>query len=429
MRRDIKTIIKKMKNRQLYLWGAAQTGLGLLYALKRYGITPAGFIDRRKTDMFVTAGGLPVYAPAAILAKTTGDGKPFIIDTTTLHGDTIGRLCRNAGFIEEQDFIPYHALIPFDYQVIVSSSCNLRCISCPVGNRSAGMHHGFMSAATYRQILEKILRESPLLTMVQLFNWGEPFLNRDLAQIVALSNDHNVLCSLSSNMNAAGDLEPVLAARPASLRVSLSGNSETYHITHTGGNWKLLMGNLDRLAALRSRLAPDMTVEVAYHIYATTQPNDVAAVAKLCEERAFHFRPHLAALLPLDNVDDFLTGKPLSCAAQKTLTLMQLPIETALERAWAEKNYECSFERTIGIESDGSVKQCGLWVRSNDNTVAESYLDTPLEQLLALREKHHLCSYCKAKALHRFCSVYTGDTSSTLSGVHEQPLEMRGEVC
>ncbi len=401
-----------IRNRPLYLWGAAQTGIGIVHALSRLGITPAGFIDKRKETLKGSVYGLPVFLPSEILPTFAKDNRFFIVDTTTLHADQIANDCRAAGLTHTEDFISYEQICPYDFQVIVSSVCNLRCISCPVGNRQSGMHSGFMSAADYEKVLDKILAESPLISMIQLFNWGEPMLNADLAKIVEITNSRFVMCSLSSNMNRIQGLESVIAAKPAFFRVSMSGNEKTYPVSHTGGSWRKLLDNLKVLSGLRKSVNPDMVVEVAYHVYANTTRQDIDAAKKLCESMDFVFRPHLAALLPLDNVLDYKNKTTISPEANTTISMVRLSIDEALARADAQKDRACSFERTLSIESDRSVKQCGLWTRPEQNEVARDFLTMPLDKIMEKRREHGLCKLCKAHGLHRFCSIYTDDASN-----------------
>jgi MoaA/NifB/PqqE/SkfB family radical SAM enzyme len=408
---DYQSILQRVRSRPLYLWGAAQTGIGVLHALSRLGIRPAGFIDRRKQSFPDGVGGVPVFTADEVLSTERQGPRPFIINTTTLYADQVAGSCVAAGLRPSEDFISYEVLCPCDFQVIVSSTCNLRCVSCPVGNRPQGMASGFMAAADYAKVLDKILSEVPLLSTIQLFNWGEPFLNPDLARIVEITNERGVLCSLSSNMNLHRGFEDVIAAKPAFLRISLSGNEGTYSVTHTGGKWDLFLKNIQTLHDLTARYNPGMVVEAAYHVYATTTQQDVERARSLCASLGIVFRPHLAALLPLDNVLDYMEGTPLTAEAMKTVGMLRIPIDEALARSRKERTQQCSFERTLNIESDLSVKQCGLWIRPGENRVVDNFLDIPFDRIAALRRAHPLCPFCKARGLHRFCSVYTGDAS------------------
>ena len=405
-----KAILSSIMNRPVYLWGAAQTGIGMINALERISIKPAGFIDKRKEDIQEGVCGFPVYSLDEVMAAHD-DIKPFIINTTTIHMDRIFSECEAVGLLPEKDFISYEQLCPVDYQVIVSSTCNLRCISCPVGNRPSGMHKGFMRADDYVKVLDKILSETPLITIIQLFNWGEPFLNPELGKIIEITNERGVLCSMSSNMNIVKNFENVIAAKPAFLRISMSGNKNTYDITHTGGKWDLLVNNLRKLHDLRKRHNPGMLIEVAYHVYATTTAEDIRNVQAFCDELGFILRPHLAALLPLDNVRDYMNKKVLSREACATIDMLRLPIDEAISLAFEQKGNICCFDHSLTIESDLSVKQCGLWVYPEGNIVADNFLETSIENITSIRQSSSLCELCKEFGLHRFCSIYTDNSS------------------
>lgn len=395
--------------RPIYLWGASQAGVGMLYALRRQGVKIAGFIDKRKALQGGSIYGHAVCSPEEVLTGPRRAAAPFIINTTFQHKNEISALCEAAGLLPGEDYLYYEELSPFDYQVVVCGICNLRCISCPVGNMEEKAPAGMMSAAAYARVLDKILQENPYLGIIQLYNWGEPLLNQELPEIIRLTNERQVLCAVSSNLSLTRDFEEVLRARPGCFRISLSGWGETYAVTHTKGNWALVLKNMRRLSELRARHCPEMPVEVTYHLYQHNQ-NDALKIRLLCEELGFVFRPHMAALLPLDNVATFLNGGQLSPAAEKTLDLLLLPIDRAVKMAAAERHLSCNFEHAINIDWDLAVKHCGLYYSRTDNLAADSYLETSLEEIMARRRTSRLCRSCRENGLHRFCRLYTGET-------------------
>jgi uncharacterized radical SAM superfamily Fe-S cluster-containing enzyme len=46
-----------------------------------------------------------------------------------------------------------------------------------------------MSHATFRELSHKIVREDPFAASVQLYQWGEPLLNRDLPEIIGIAHE------------------------------------------------------------------------------------------------------------------------------------------------------------------------------------------------------------------------------------------------
>ena len=71
----------------------------------------------------------------------------------------------------------------WQFYVDVVGACNLRCPSCPVGNSTAKMPHGYMSPSLLDEIVRKAVSECQRL-QVSLFNWTEPFLHPRLAEMI-----------------------------------------------------------------------------------------------------------------------------------------------------------------------------------------------------------------------------------------------------
>jgi hypothetical protein len=242
------------KDRPIYLWGASQAGIGMLFALRRQGIRPVAFLDQRHFRFHGPLYGLPVRSPGEILENLAGEQRPFIIDSTFQHKEEIAALCIAAGLRPDHDFISHDQCSPLDIQVIVSSVCNLRCISCPVGNIKDRLPAGMMTAAVFGRVLDKLLRETPYLGIIQLYNWGEPLLNRELPAMLRLARERDVLCAISSNLSLKCELEEIVRAGPGCFRISLSGWGKSYDLTHTRGNWELVLDNMRELARLRNDL-------------------------------------------------------------------------------------------------------------------------------------------------------------------------------
>ncbi len=407
---DAGTLRRRIGGRPLYLWGAAQVGIGMLHSLERSGIEVRAFIDKRAALHGTELHGKPVMGPGEVLEGFLG-ARPFIIHTTFQYQEAIAAQCQAAGLEEGRDFLSYAQINPLDYQVVVAGICNLKCISCPLGNMP--LHRaGLMSAQTYGQVLDKILAENPMLGVIQLYNWGEPLLNPDLAEIIRRTGERGVLCAVSSNLAIKKDFEEVIAAKPGIFRISLSGTGGSYGITHTGGDWERVQHNMRALARHRGQHHPQMPVEVTYHLYRDNGGEPRREVQALCEELGFVFRPHLAALLPLDNVAAYTLGRTLSEEAERTVQMLALPMEEALAEAASRRQLDCAMEHAINIEWDTSVKHCGLYYDARDNRVTDSYLETPLDEILRRREASTLCRRCKGPGLHRFCAVYTDRTLS-----------------
>lgn len=397
-----------IRGRKLYLWGASIVGQGVQRALARCGCELTAFIDSSPRFKGRRVSHFPVFFPDEILGVPEARRDAFIILSSGHYEGEMAEACLAAGLVKNEDFISARRLSPLDPSVDISGLCNLKCISCPRGNMADQPAPGFMSAETYEKVLDKLLREMPLMGNVQLYAWGEPLLNSQAAEIIEITNDRRVLCAISTNLNASRNLDRAIAARPDWLKISASGFGASYERTHTGGNWDRFLANLYRLAELRAKHHPEMYVELNYHLYRHNLGEDFRGMRDLCAKLEFAFRPNWAYLYPLDNVLAYCQGRELGCQAHETLDLLILGLDEGLARARRQAHLPCAEERCFPIDWNLSVRSCGAYFQPR---LADNYLEQPIEDILRLREASGICRTCRQHALHRFTSVYVEETA------------------
>ena len=402
---DPETLREIIGERELYFWGARH-GYSMCRVFERLGFLPKGFIDSSRALAGSTVLGYPVRMPDEVIPAEKES--VFIVITSSFFADEIAGCCREYGLEENRDFVPFNRIQKYDYQVDVSGICNLRCVSCPRGNMAWQPDAGFMTAAEFEKALDKILEEDPFTGVITLYNWGEPLLNPELAEILRVMNRRGVLAALSSNLNVSHDFSGVIREKPMWFRVSVSGFEESYETTHTGGKWDVLLRNMLLLKQWRRRYHPEMIVEVFYHIYNHNNGDDFTRMRGLCEELGFTFRYRHAALAPLDNVRAVINGEKVSEAVSKTLDLQILPVAEAVRLAGMQRDRECPYERCLWITWDMKVAQCMEWYADGALLVPRSFLETSLEEIASARKGNPFCRACRNEALHR-CYVVYGD--------------------
>jgi MoaA/NifB/PqqE/SkfB family radical SAM enzyme len=395
----------RVKGRELYLWGASIVGCGICRALERNGISPAGFIDSSSRMQGTVALGYKVYRPDEILKKEPAQKSlPFIVITSGHYEHEIMAECEKNGFVKDRDFISARTLCPLDPSVDISGVCNLHCISCPRGNMRTQPPAGFITAATYARVLDKLLRELPFAGNIQLYAWGEPLLNPEVAQIIKTTVDRKLLCAISTNLNVRTDFADAIRAKPDWIKLSVSGyGGEHYEITHTGGKWAVLLSNMKKLSEYRRRFNPQMYVEVNYHLYKHNIGEEYDRMQALCNELGFVFRPNNAYLYSLDNIMKYREGGELTGEARQTLDMLLLDIDEGIARAEAQKHLPCAEERCFPINWNLNVRFCGAYF---EPVVAGNYLETPLGEIVRRRNESPFCKRCMSLALHRFTGVY-----------------------
>jgi MoaA/NifB/PqqE/SkfB family radical SAM enzyme len=397
--------------KKVYIWGAMIVGQGVCRALERNQISLEAFLDKSPSLQGIKALGYPIIKPEEVFGSVRG-GKGFIITGSGHNSTEIGLLCEKAGLIQGKDFIFCEDLNRIDPSVDVAGMCNLKCISCPRGNTKQQPPAGLMSVTVYQKVLNKLIKEIPLLGSVQLYTWGEPLLNPELPEIIRITREAKVLSALSSNLNYGKNLEAVVAAKPDWFKVSCSGWAENYELTHTGGKWGLFVDNLQRLAEFRNSIHPEMQIVLNYHLYKHNTGEDYRKMESLCHELSMIFIPNHAYLYPLDSVMDFIDGRMLSPQAEETIPMLLMTLEEGLLSAKDRAYLPCPEERCLPINWDCRVRECGVFFQP---FIADNFLDVSLSEIISRKKKSQLCIECKKRAIHQYTSVYLAEKRFDIS--------------
>ena len=106
----------------------------------------------------------------------------------------------------------------------------------------------------FTQIIDRL---APYAYEVNLYNWGEPLLNKDIFKMVEYAHSKNVMPSMSTNLNTVRetDVENLAQSNLEYLTVSLDGTTqETYAHYRRQGDLQLVLDNLRKLLELRRQL-------------------------------------------------------------------------------------------------------------------------------------------------------------------------------
>ncbi len=173
---------------------------------------------------------------------------------------------------------------PFAIALEPGNACNLRCPLCATTFREPGIPRGFLTLDAAREVLDRF----PAAVHLNLSMWGEPFLNPDLCDIIALARRRRIDVLVQSNFSVE-HFDRDLAERLVSsdlnrLQLSIDGASQrTYEIFRRRGKLATVLRNLDTLRAVqRSRKArnPRITWKMIVHRY---NEHEVPAAQALAE--------------------------------------------------------------------------------------------------------------------------------------------------
>lgn len=397
-------------NKDIYIWGARTNGIAFSLLLKKLKIHISGFLDDNESFIGRKINDIPVYSPTAILLNEVKSNIFVFVAIGGAFRQTVIERCEEAGLVVGMQYLHSSAVQrPRRYTIEASSRCNLQCISCCQGNKSAfpkTAGDSFLSVKNAIRALEKISEEDPSAFMIEYYNWGEPTLNANLSEILCETKKRGFHSIISSNMNYQANWKSLVKAGIGTMLIGVSGNEFQYSVTHTGGKWDRFMENLKQFIEARRVLDSNMDVFLSYFCYADTQEEDYLPLVDLCNENNINFDIYSAFLQPFDSLADYAEGKPLPPGYAMADSMLIVPTRQTLKFCLDEKGKSCPSLNTITMDQNLNMRRCFCWGTNNENDMQINFLSTSLEQILEKQTGHSLCLRCRKHGLHRYMAIH-----------------------
>ncbi|HEX3920148.1 MAG TPA: hypothetical protein VHW60_22645 [Caulobacteraceae bacterium] len=146
--------------------------------------------------------------------------------------------------------------LPAELRVDAATACQLACPTCPTteGKVGAALGTGFLTAANFARLLHQA---GPGLRRVELSNFGEVFLNPELADIFRVAHERGVEVEINNGANLnfarAAALDALVTYRVRTLRCSIDGVTQAvYGAYRRGGRLARVLANIKRINALKA---------------------------------------------------------------------------------------------------------------------------------------------------------------------------------
>lgn len=293
----------------------------------------------------------------------------------------------------------------FSFDIDLGGACNLRCPSCPQGNvRDYRLPHGFMAPELLARIVAKARAECEV-EQINLFNWTEPLLHPRLPELIRIVQDAGIPCYLSSNLNILPDADAIMAANPASFKISASGFSqEVYGKTHRGGNIARVKEHMLALAEAKKRHHAATRIFVNYHRYRHNLKEE-PLLREFALGLGFDFEPAWALMLPLEKVLGYAEGDgnafALTQEDEELIGSLAVPLREGLLAARRHRDRPCRLrEEQISLDFEGNVTLCCGIFDAREHNILGKYLDMPLAEIQAARHAHPMCARCLRQGGH-----------------------------
>lgn len=234
---------------------------------------------------------------------------------------------------------------PYILKIDLTNACNLRCPGCPTGIGLIGRRKTILDLSRIDQLLAEVAQYAYI---AHLYNWGESLLHRQAPEVVRRFVNANICTSLSSHLSIKdfNRIEAVCEAGLDHLTVSIDGTtSENYQRYRRGGNFELVMSNLQRLVKLRETKRFRTVIEWQMLAFGHLEGE---------LETAFQLAKSIG-------VDWFRTRAPIAPTSQQ-------PRASALMGQHHGVGRRCGMPwRYLAVQSDGGVSACcNTYFRADD---------------------------------------------------------------
>ncbi|MHC4267827.1 MAG: radical SAM protein [Planctomycetota bacterium] len=131
--------------------------------------------------------------------------------------------------------------------------CQLKCPLCPTGVGRPTREKCFMKFENFKKIVDEA---GSYLCEIDLYNWGEPFLNKDIFRMIEYAKKAGIKVSISSHLNTLKEewIHSIIRSKLDHLIVSLDGASrESYQKYRIGGNYDVVISNMKKLINLKKK--------------------------------------------------------------------------------------------------------------------------------------------------------------------------------
>lgn len=190
----------------------------------------------------------------AIRGKRTTPSKT-VRDCSKLTAEQLDKLSPDE---RKEYYINY--FVPKRVRLEVSTVCQLRCAGC--GFQRGGednLGRGFLSLENFKKFCDR----NPFVREIEISNYGEPFLNPQLVEMMYYAKEKGIslVCSNGSNFNTVSDeqIHALVDTGFKAITLSIDGASqEVYEKYRVGGDFNRVIKNVKKLQAYKKEKGSEL---------------------------------------------------------------------------------------------------------------------------------------------------------------------------
>lgn len=303
--------------------------------------------------------------------------------------------------INQADRTRLETVIPLATPMVLfvdpSSACNFKCKFCPNGDekliRETGRWQGPMSMDVYRKVIDDLKAFDEPLKVLRLYKEGEPFLNKNFAEMIAYAKKAGIAHSIDTTTNGyllePERIKPVLDAGIDRINISVDGLSDEQFLEFTGVkvNFDKYVDNIRKMYEMRGSC--EICIKIAGDFLSDEDKEKFYRVFGDYADRIFI--ENIAPCWPEFDVEERL-------GVDMNMGIYNQPL--------SEVNTCPYIFYSMAVNSDGSVSLCFLdWARRlligdvrkqslKEIWNGEAIFEHRREHLLGKRKENVICAAC-----------------------------------
>jgi len=144
--------------------------------------------------------------------------------------------------------------MPVSISIEPTTSCNLRCPECPSGLRAFSRPTGMLQPDFFEKVIDEL---SPDLLYLILYFQGEPYLNKNLFEMIRYASQKKIYTATSTNAHYLDDdnARKTIESGLDRLIISIDGTTqETYQQYRIGGSLEKVIKGAENMVKWKNKL-------------------------------------------------------------------------------------------------------------------------------------------------------------------------------
>lgn len=223
---------------------------------------------------------------------------------------------------------------------------------------------------------------------IELYNWGEPLLNPQLEDILAVIEKYKLSFHISTNASVIENFKGNHINRMTLFMVSLSGFSQNTYSKIHGLNLNTVLSNIDKIALILKDHNKLDRMQINMHMYKFNL-SEYELARNYFKERGIKFIPHLAYFNDYIQFQDYLCNTQNKKTKEATNKHI---ITTIIDDVATEspKKYKCPQLTKIVTDEKWNVVPC---CRLTTDQSLGNLFDMTIDEILCKKKN---CQYCPA---------------------------------